>query len=108
MGSTAAGVAREYTDLPWFWSDQYDLNIQMLGHAADGARWVFRGDRPGRAFTAFAIAPTGMIEGAVSINAGRDIAGARRLITRGLLVDLAKLADAGCGWNAILASKAAD
>ncbi|MBV9373549.1 MAG: FAD-dependent oxidoreductase [Alphaproteobacteria bacterium] len=105
VGSTAAGVVREYAELPWFWSDQYDLNIQMLGHATGEATWVFRGDRSGRAFTAFAVASSGMIEAAVSINAGRDIAGARRLMSRRLSVDLAKLVDPRCSWNTVLASK---
>ncbi len=106
VGSTAAGVVREYNDLPWFWSDQYDLNIQMLGHVPADATWIFRGARQSRAFTAFAIAPSGLVEAAVSVNAGRDIAGARRLMSRRVAADPAQLADPRCSWNAILSSKA--
>jgi anthranilate 1,2-dioxygenase ferredoxin reductase component len=105
VGSTAAGNVREYTDLPWFWSDQYDFNIQMLGQASTEATWIFRGDRPSRAFTAFAITPSGLVEAAVAINAGRDISGARRLMARRIVVDPAQLADPGCSWNVLLASK---
>jgi NADPH-dependent 2,4-dienoyl-CoA reductase/sulfur reductase-like enzyme len=105
VGSTAAGVVKEYAEIPWFWSDQYYLNIQMLGHVPSDANWVIRGDRAARAFTAFAIGPAGYLEAAISINAGRDIAGARRLIDRRITPDLAKLADPECKWNVIIAGR---
>ena len=33
-GASAAGVRKEYTALPWFWSDQYELKLQMAGLSA--------------------------------------------------------------------------
>jgi NADPH-dependent 2,4-dienoyl-CoA reductase/sulfur reductase-like enzyme len=105
VGSTAAGVVREYREIPWFWSDQYDLNIQMLGHASPQTRWVFRGDRAAHAFTAFGLDAAGFVEVAISINAGRDIAGARRLISRRIAPDPGKLADPRCAWNVVLSSQ---
>jgi anthranilate 1,2-dioxygenase ferredoxin reductase component len=105
VGSTAGGVEQEYREIPWFWSDQYDWNIQMLGHVPPDPGWVFRGDRGARAFTAFAIGPAGLAEAAISINAGRDIAGARRLMSRGIVPDRAKLADPKCSWNVILSPR---
>ena len=35
--------ASEYSDPPWFWTDQYDLNIQVAGDMLDSDR-IVRGD----------------------------------------------------------------
>jgi anthranilate 1,2-dioxygenase ferredoxin reductase component len=103
VGSTAAGVVCEYKEQPWFWSDQHDLNIQMLGQAPAGATWVFRGDRSTPKVAAFALDADGTVQAAIALNAGRDIAGARRLIASRKIVDPSQLADPNCRWNTILA-----
>jgi anthranilate 1,2-dioxygenase ferredoxin reductase subunit len=102
VGSTAAGVDSEYKELPWFWSDQHDLNIQMLGQAPVNAVWVFRGDRSAPKVAAFALDTDGIVQAAVALNAGRDIAGARRLIASRKIVDPLRLADPLCRWNVLL------
>jgi 3-phenylpropionate/trans-cinnamate dioxygenase ferredoxin reductase subunit len=38
------GGSDAYAEVPWFWSDQYDLNLQMVGVAARWDRVVFRGN----------------------------------------------------------------
>jgi anthranilate 1,2-dioxygenase ferredoxin reductase component len=103
VGSTAAGVIREYKELPWFWSDQHTLNIQMLGQVPPDATWVLRGDRVKPSVAAFALAASGEVRAAIALNAGRDIAGARRLIASRKIVEPARLADTNCRWNALLA-----
>ncbi|MGO4445170.1 NAD(P)/FAD-dependent oxidoreductase [Mycobacterium sp. 2YAF39] len=47
------GKPQEYTELPYFFTDQYDLGIEYVGHAPDYDRVLFRGDVTGREFTAF-------------------------------------------------------
>ncbi|MBS1694979.1 MAG: FAD-dependent oxidoreductase [Actinobacteria bacterium] len=47
------GKTAHYDALPYFFTDQYDLGMEYVGHAAGYARVVFRGDVPGRQFTAF-------------------------------------------------------
>lgn len=47
------GKTARYDALPYFFTDQYDLGMEYVGHAAGYARVVFRGDVPGRQFTAF-------------------------------------------------------
>jgi 3-phenylpropionate/trans-cinnamate dioxygenase ferredoxin reductase subunit len=47
------GKPQEYTELPYFFTDQYDLGIEYVGHAPDYDRVLFRGDVAGREFTAF-------------------------------------------------------
>ena len=47
------GKPQEYTELPYFFTDQYDLGMEYVGHAPDYDRMVTRGDVAGREFTAF-------------------------------------------------------
>ncbi len=47
------GKSEEYTELPYFFTDQYDLGMEYVGHAPDYDRVLFRGDVAGREFTAF-------------------------------------------------------
>jgi 3-phenylpropionate/trans-cinnamate dioxygenase ferredoxin reductase subunit len=47
------GKPQEYTELPYFFTDQYDLGMEYVGHAPDYDRIVTRGDVAGREFTAF-------------------------------------------------------
>ena len=93
VGRTAAGQPTAFRETPWLWSDQGDLNIQILGHVAGDAEWVFRGDPDaGPAFCAFALAQDSVV-GAVAMNAGRDVSGARRLIVSGCRIPKGQLAD---------------
>ncbi|CAJ1503570.1 NAD(P)/FAD-dependent oxidoreductase [[Mycobacterium] holstebronense] len=47
------GEAAEYTELPYFFTDQYDLGMEYVGYAPHYARVVFRGDPTGREYTSF-------------------------------------------------------
>lgn len=47
------GKPQEYTELPYFFTDQYDLGMEYVGYAPDYERMVTRGDVAGREFTAF-------------------------------------------------------
>ncbi|OBI39441.1 NAD(P)/FAD-dependent oxidoreductase [Mycobacterium colombiense] len=47
------GTPGEYAELPYFFTDQYDLGMEYAGHAPDFERVVFRGDVTGREFVAF-------------------------------------------------------
>lgn len=42
-GATVAGLEKPYDAVPWFWSDQYDLKLQMAGLAAGHDETVMRG-----------------------------------------------------------------
>jgi NADPH-dependent 2,4-dienoyl-CoA reductase/sulfur reductase-like enzyme len=52
-GHTMAGVDDEARDLPYFFTDQYDLGMEYVGHAPTWDRVVFRGDAIRREFVAF-------------------------------------------------------
>jgi 3-phenylpropionate/trans-cinnamate dioxygenase ferredoxin reductase subunit len=47
------GKPAEYDELPYFFTDQYDLGMEYVGHSAGYQRVEFRGDVPGREFTVY-------------------------------------------------------
>lgn len=79
-GNMAGGGNREYSDPPWFWSDQYDLNIQVVGDMLN-ADHIVRGDIKGDRFSVAAMRGSEIV-GAISINAAKDMAMLRRLVAK--------------------------
>ena len=86
------GRKEPYNEVPWFWSDQYDLNMQLVGHAPSWDEVVFRGSVRERTFTAFYL-KDGRLRAALAVNRFRDIRPSRELIKAGLEVDPRKLQD---------------
>ncbi len=86
------GGEEPYAEVPWFWSDQYDLNLQMVGLPEAWDRLVLRGDHASRQFSAFYLQGDKLV-GANAINNARDIRPARQLIAEGREVDADVLAD---------------
>jgi len=87
------GTFEPYADIPWFWSDQYDVNLQILGDIPNDAQLVVRGDLPGKRATLFYVEDSA-IRGAIAINTPRDLKLARKWMNQGRTVDLAILTDA--------------
>jgi 3-phenylpropionate/trans-cinnamate dioxygenase ferredoxin reductase component len=81
IGEAIAGQPRPYEELPWFWSDQYDLNLQYVGHAAAFDQVVWRGDPAGRTFSIFFL-QQGLVEAVLAVNDARTIRFSRELIRR--------------------------
>jgi len=96
QGAVAAknmlGRRESYVEIPWFWSDQYDLNLQYVGHATSWDEIVLRGDVAGRKFTAFYL-KDGWLRAALAVNRFKDIRPSRELIKLGVGVEPAKLRD---------------
>ncbi len=86
------GAGRPYAEVPWFWSDQFDVNIQLVGVVEPGLEIVWRGDRQSGRSVAFGLAG-GRLRLAAGFNAGADIRFARRLIEAGAEVSPRQLAD---------------
>lgn len=86
------GIRTEYTDVHWFWSDQYDHNLQFAGHAAKWDEIVFRGDVEGRDFSAFYL-KDGHVVAVFGLDRGGDVMHAKTLIADKRSVDRALLAD---------------
>lgn len=79
------GVERAYSDPAWFWSDQYDLNIQVVGDPVGNNPncddHIVRGDIERGRFSVITLRDNALA-GAVSINAAKDMAMLRRLAGR--------------------------
>lgn len=73
------GKPKAYCELPWFWSDQYDLKLQIAGLAEDGDEVVLRGDPSDRKFAEFFLRD-GVLISAATVNLPADHLMARRLI----------------------------
>lgn len=86
------GRGAPYHDVPWFWSDQGETNIQVAGcpHRAD--RVVWRGDPDSLEFSAFHL-KEGVLVGAVGINKRRDVRMAMSLIDKQMRPDAVMLSD---------------
>ncbi len=97
------GNPRPYGEVPWFWSDQYDLNLQMVGLPEAWERLVLRGDMAARRFTAFYLQGEQVVA-ANAVNNGRDIRPARELIARHIAVADTALADPATNLRALLAA----
>ena len=98
---TMLDVGSAYGEIPWFWSDQYDVNIQLIGIPEGWTETVTRGDPEAGQFIMFYL-KDGQIDGAAAINAPRDIRFARRLMAAGKVVDRTQLANPDVKLQALL------
>ena len=85
-------IKEPYSEIPWFWSDQYDANIQMMGLPEEWDQTVTRGDREAGEFIEFYL-KDGELQGAAAINNPRDLRFTRRMITSGRKFEADALAD---------------
>lgn len=74
----------------WFWSDQYDENLQILGSPDLGLNVIERNDVAKRQRVIY-FCRSGGIAGVVAINAGREIKAARKWMTNGSFPNLSDL-----------------
>ena len=86
------GKPRTYSEVPWFWSDQYDLKLQIAGLARPTDTLVQRGDPASRKFAVFHLRD-GKVAAVESVNAAPEYLVGKKLIAEGKMVDAVKLAD---------------
>ncbi len=89
---SALGIDVDHQPLPWFWSDQYDSNLQIYGMPTAAHRVVERRAPGSESFILFYLEGD-VVSAAVGPNAARDLRFARRLIEQRKVVDPARLAD---------------
>jgi 3-phenylpropionate/trans-cinnamate dioxygenase ferredoxin reductase subunit len=101
------GEDRRYREVPWFWSDQYELSIQIAGLPACGSEVVVR--ETSDALLLFHLAADGALLGASGIGraVGRDIRIAQMLIGRNARVCAEELADPAVKLKALLVAETA-
>ena len=80
--TAAANVCGEdvrYAEIPWFWSDQYDLKLQIAGLSQGYDRAVLRGDPDSRSFSCVYLADERIIA-LDAVNNPKDFLQAKKLI----------------------------
>lgn len=92
--SLVAGKPEPYKAVPWFWSDQYHLKVQIAGLYRGNEEFVFRGDVSAQKFSVFGMHQSRVVS-AFSINSPADHMMARKLIAEGMDVEVSHLEDAG-------------
>ncbi len=97
MGEAVAGnmlgKAEAFDDPHWFWSDQYESQVQMAGFAPTWEQMVVRGSIADRSFCAFLLDTAGVVRSTVSLDWKRDVRRSFELIRRQVAPDPAALAD---------------
>ena len=86
------GKPAPYVALPWFWSEQGNLRLQIAGLTTGFQQVVLRGDYEAGEYSAFCYAGDTLL-GIESINKPADHAFARRLLAAGRVVTPAQAAD---------------
>jgi 3-phenylpropionate/trans-cinnamate dioxygenase ferredoxin reductase subunit len=95
------GKGEPYDEVPWFWSDQYDSNLQYAGFHTEWDDLVVRGSMEERNFVAF-YRKDERVLAAVAVNRGKDLRRSMRLIKAQRPVDATKLQDPDVDLRALV------
>lgn len=91
--ASLCGLRQPYRAHPWFWSDQYDLKLQIAGYNLGYDRVVIRGDLvSGRSFVAWYLKGDRLLA-ADCINRPKEFMAAKQLLARGVPVDSSVLSN---------------
>ena len=81
-----------YEEQPWVWTDQFDLNVQVVGQGV-GDSEVLRGAPRAEGFVAFQLAADGGLIGAILVNQGRHRRPLGKLVAQRVVVPREALTD---------------
>jgi 3-phenylpropionate/trans-cinnamate dioxygenase ferredoxin reductase subunit len=90
------GRAQPAPEVPWFWSDQYDVRLQIAGLPYDVADLAIRGDLSADAFAIFHLAADGTLQAVEAVNAPAEFMAGRLMISRRKRLMAAQLRDVSC------------
>ncbi len=90
--ATLLGKQRAHDAVPWFWSDQYDVKLQIAGLAIGHDRIVMRGEPLARSFAAFYLR-AGRVLACHAVNRPQEFLSSKRLVAARCVVDADQLAD---------------
>ncbi|MFS1523120.1 NAD(P)/FAD-dependent oxidoreductase [Microbulbifer sp. 2304DJ12-6] len=104
VANTLCGKLKPYAALPWFWSDQYDLKLQIAGLCQGYTDIVIRGDIKGsRHFSVFYLQEDKLLA-VDAVNSPQEFMLGKRLILQGNSMDAGQLADENIALRGLLAS----
>jgi 3-phenylpropionate/trans-cinnamate dioxygenase ferredoxin reductase subunit len=90
--SNICGKESHYSQVPWFWSDQYDLKLQIAGLSTDYDDVVIRGNPNARSFACLYLRG-GILIATDAVNSPREFVQSKALIAARTIVDRDELAD---------------
>ena len=90
--SNICGKETHYSQVPWFWSDQYDLKLQIAGLSTGYDDVVIRGNPADRSFACLYL-KDGKLIAADAVNSPKEFVQSKALIAAHTVVDRDKLAD---------------
>ncbi len=94
----------DYQPVPVFWSQQYEVLVQIAGACVQGTKTVTRGAERGK-LIAVQLTDDGPIASAICANSPRDFRHLRNFIAEGVCVDVERLVDASVPITAAIASR---
>ncbi len=103
-GAVLAGREAIYDAVPWFWSEQYNLRLQMAGFSAGYDRYVIRGDPKLEEFSVFYF-KSGKFLGIDSVNRPMDHIAGRKLLHAGIHLNETQAGDANLNLKSLLPGK---
>jgi 3-phenylpropionate/trans-cinnamate dioxygenase ferredoxin reductase subunit len=92
VAASICGETKPYQDVPWFWTDQFDVKLQMAGLSAGYDLVVTRGNAQSRKFSVFYFRG-GQLIAVDSLNRPADHIAARKLLARRAPITPAEAAD---------------
>ena len=93
------GGDKVYAAVPWFWSDQYELKLQMVGFSTDRDTQVLRGDMDSHQFAVFYLKDNRIV-GVDAVNSPREFMVCKQLY--GKQVDEKALGDTDVDLKTLL------
>ena len=94
------GRAQAAPEVPWFWSDQYDIKLQIAGLPQEADRTVVRGDPATGRFAVFHLCGDRIVC-VEAVSAPPEFMAGKQLIGRRTPVDVARLADPAVSMKAV-------
>lgn len=99
--ATVCGNSKPYNQVPWFWSDQYDLKLQIAGLTSGYDHSVVRGEPQSRSFSVFYLRE-GRLIASDNVNSPQNFMATRKLLAEGVSPSPAQLADPGFALKSLL------
>jgi 3-phenylpropionate/trans-cinnamate dioxygenase ferredoxin reductase subunit len=102
--ATLCGVGKTYNSLPWFWSDQYDLKLQIAGLSQGYDQIFIRGDIvQSRSFAVFYF-KQGKLIAADCVNRPQEFMLSKKIITTGIEIKPERLIDESVPVKSLLSA----
>jgi 3-phenylpropionate/trans-cinnamate dioxygenase ferredoxin reductase subunit len=86
-------------EVPWFWSDQYEVRLQIAGIPIDVTETVVRGDPRSGSFAIFHLSENGTVQAVEAVNASAEFMAGRIMIARRKQAVAARLRDVSCSMR---------